>query len=268
MTDPDQPLAAPTVSPAVYDEDYYTNWCAGYEAWRSSDGAEVAGIYPGILKLARFEPGFVVVDIGAGRGELVAVAAERGAARAIGVEYSPTAVEMAHKTLERHDVNDRAEVVLADARAMPVDDGVADLVTLVDVVEHLSPDELHRTLREAHRVLKPGGRVFAHTAPNRTIYDVTYRLQRLVRPGRRRRWPADPRNDFERQMHVNEQTTRSLRRALTDAGFGAVDVRLGGWVYTDFVPDERACRLYQRLANHRLTARFGRGDLFAEATRE
>ena len=267
MTEADSPLAEPTVSPAVYDEDYYTNWCAGFEEWTASDGAVVAGIYPGVLKLAHFEPGSVVVDIGAGRGELVAVAAELGAQRAIGVEYSPVAVEMAQKTLERHGVTDRAEVVLADARHMPVDDGVADLVTLVDVVEHLSPEELHQSLREAHRVLKPGGRVFAHTMPNRAVYEVTYRLQRLLRPGRRRQWPADPRKELERQMHVNEQTLGSLKRSFTAAGFASVDVHLGQWVYTDFVPDERSRRLYDRLARHRLTARFGIGDLFAEATR-
>ena len=267
MTDPESPLAEPTVSPELYDEEYYTNGCAGHEAWASSEGATFAGIYAGILKLSRFQEGDVVVDIGAGRGELVTLAAELGAARTIGVEYSPTAVGMAQKTLERHGVTDRAEVVLADARQVPVDDAIADLVTLVDVVEHLSPDELHGSLCEARRMLKPGGRVFVHTAPNRSIYEVTYRLQRLLHPGRRRQWPADPRNDAERAMHVNEQTLGTLKRALTGAGFTDVRVRLGTWVYTEFVPDERSRRLYRRLAKHPFTARFGIADLFAEGTR-
>ena len=267
MSDSEPALDAPAVSPEVYDEDYYRNWCAGFAEWSASEGAEVADIYPGVLRRARFSPGDVLVDIGAGRGELVALAATSGATRAIGVEYSPVAVEMAQTTLARHGATERGEVVLADARHMPVDDASADLVTLVDVVEHLDPTELHQTLLQARRVLKPGGRVFAHTMPNRTIYEVTYRLQRLSRPGRWRRWPADPRNEFERRMHVNEQTVRTLRRAFTAAGFTNVDVSLGQWIYTDFVPDERARGLYRRLARHRLTSRLGAGDLFAEATR-
>ncbi len=49
--DPDQasPLPEPVVPPDAYTEEYYRNWCAGYEEWTESDGARVAGIYPGIL---------------------------------------------------------------------------------------------------------------------------------------------------------------------------------------------------------------------------
>lgn len=253
----------PAVDPSAYDDAYYQEWCAGYEEWVSSEGTAVAGIYPGFLIEAGMQPGEVVVDLGTGRGELLAVAVERGADRAIGIEYSPDAVALARKTLAAHDVTDRAEVHLADARAVPVDDGIADLVCLVDVVEHLTPDELHRALAEAHRILRPGGRVVAHTMPNRLIYDVTYRLQRLV-PGRRG-WPADPRIELERLMHVNEQTAWSLRRSLVRAGFDA-DVRLGRWIHTEHVP-ERSKGLYCRLARLGPLAHLGVADLWAVGVR-
>ena len=253
----------PAVDPSSYDEAYYREWCAGYEEWVSSEGSAVAGIYPGFLIRAGMRPGDVVVDLGTGRGELLAVAIERGADRAIGIEYSADAVAMARKTLEAHGVTDRAEVHLADARAVPVDDDVADLVCLVDVVEHLTAEELHQALTEAHRILRPGGRVVAHTMPNRLIYDVTYRLQRLL-PGRRD-WPADPRIELERVMHVNEQTARSLRRSFARAGFEA-DVRLGRWIHTEHVP-EPARHLYHRLARLGPLAHLGVADLWAVGTR-
>jgi ubiquinone/menaquinone biosynthesis C-methylase UbiE len=190
---------------------------------------------------------------------------KQGAARAIGVEYAEAAVALARRTLEVHEVNDRAEVVLADARAMPIDDGIADLVTMLDVVEHLTDDEIARSLAEIRRILRPGGRLFIHTFPTRTIYDVTYRALRLTSPRRMRRWPADPRNEFEHKMHVNEQTLRSLRRSLRAAGFDPVEVVLGKWVYTDHVPDPGAKRVYERLAKHRLTAPLGVSNIFATA---
>jgi hypothetical protein len=66
-------------------------------------------------------------------------------------------------------------------------------------------------------------------------------------------------------MHVNEQTVSSLRRGLRRAGFAAVRVSTGEWVYTDFLPDDWARRLYHRLARTRLTARLAAGDVWAEA---
>jgi len=260
-----RPLPNPVVPADLYDEAYYRTACAGYAEWTESDGVEVAGLYPGILAMAGLKPGDVLVDIGTGRGEMLAVAVEHGAARAIGIEYSPAAVEMARKTLGAHGTNDAAEVLLVDARSIPLPDDSADLVTMVDVVEHLAPEELDLTLAEAFRILKPGGQLFAHTMPNRNIYDVTYRLQRLMTPGRRRHWPADPRKDNEKQMHVNEQTLKGLRRTLCQAGFRPVRTWLGEWIYAEFVPDERARRLYKILAKIPMTARFGVGDLFARA---
>lgn len=258
------PLPDPAVDPAAYTEAYYREWCAGYEEWVSSEGRAVAGIYPGFLDRAGMRSGDVVVDLGTGRGELLAVAVERGATRAYGIEYSPDAVAMASKTLEAHGVTDRAEVHLADARKIPLDDGIADLVCLVDVVEHLTPDELDRALSEAHRLLRPGGRVVAHTMPNRLIYDVTYRLLRL-RP-RWRRWPVDPRVELERVMHVNEQTARSLRRAFRRAGF-ATEIRLGQWVHTEHVPAPAAKRVYERLARLGPLSHLGVADLWATGIR-
>jgi predicted SAM-dependent methyltransferase len=145
--------------------------------------------------------------------------------------------------------------------------GSFDLVTLLDVVEHLSHDELAATLREARRALRPGGRIFVHTFPTRTLYDVTYRLQRASRPARRERWPRNPRNQLERTMHINEQSLGSLRSALRAAGFANVKVFPGAWIYTDFVPDAAARRVYHRLARIPYLRRLAVADLWAEGVR-
>ena len=252
-------LPAPAVPPEAYDATYYTVRCAGASEWSASGGRSVSGIYYGALARGGMRAGDTVVDIGTGRADLLVAALELGAARAYGIEYSPSAIELAKHTLEVHEAGDRAEVILADARAVPLEDGLADLVCLLDVAEHLTAPELHRALLEARRILKPGGCVIVHTMPNRLIYTVTYPTLRLLAG---RRWPADPRNDDERLVHVNEQTRRGLQRALADAGLEA-QVELGKWVYTDFVPAPWARRVYRGLARLGPLADLGVGDLWA-----
>ena len=266
MADPAD-LPAPAVSREEYDREYYLQCCAGADQWRESGGRTPSGIYKGVLAKAGLRAGETVVDIGTGRGELVVVAVEQGAARATGVDYSRAAVDLAQETLAAHGLGDRASVVLADARAIPLPDGEADLVTLVDVVEHLDPEELRVTLREARRLLKPGGRLFIHTMPNRLIYDVTYRIQRALWPARWRTWPAEPRTEIERTMHVNEQTVRSMCRTLRQAGFEEVRGEHGQWLHTAFVPSERARWIYPLLARWRVSAALGACDLFAQAVK-
>jgi ubiquinone/menaquinone biosynthesis C-methylase UbiE len=262
-----KPLPSPHVSPAEYDEEYYRTTCAGYEEWSRSHGAAEAAIYPTVLQRAGFRPGMAVCDIGAGRGELVAVAAAGGARWALGIEYAEAAARLARETIATRTVTDKARVVLADARRVPLPDSCADLVFMLDVIEHLAPTELALSLAEAHRVLRPGGRLYGHTLPTSTIYDVTYRAMRLAARARGARWPADPRNEFEHRMHVNEQTRGRLRRALRQAGFRGAEVRVGQWLHTDFLPSERARSAYHWLARHRLTAPLAVADLWVDAVR-
>jgi SAM-dependent methyltransferase len=258
-------LAEPQVSPDEYDEAYYRTMCAGYEAWE--DGSGAWGLYPAMLRRAGVTRDMTVLDVGAGRGELVALAAEQGVRWAVGIEYSPAATALSKQTFDKHAPAGPGVVVLADARRIPLPDNCVDRAFMLDVVEHLAPDELAEALAEIYRVLRPGGRLIAHTFPTRTIYTVTYRLLRGCWPSHLRHWPADPRNDFEHRMHVNEQTLRSLRRALRRAGFGRPAVTRGEWVYTDFVPSPRWQKVVRGLGRFRLTAALGVADLWAEAAK-
>lgn len=52
---------------------------------------------------------------------------------------------------------------LNSAPALPFGDNYFDVVTMLAVAEHLNPASLERLLREAHRTLKPGGRVIITT---------------------------------------------------------------------------------------------------------
>jgi ubiquinone/menaquinone biosynthesis C-methylase UbiE len=257
----------PLVPASLYDESYYTEACGGHEEWSSSGGAVGAPIYSVTLSKAGFTPGMVLVDVGTGRGEMLAVAAELGAGRAIGIEYAEAGTRLTARTLAARGVTDRAYVLQADARALPLPTASADMVTMLDVIEHLSPGELDAALAEAFRILKPGGLLVAHTFPTRTVYDVTYRVLRRSWPAWHRSWPADPRVEYEHLMHVNEQTVRGLRDTVKRAGFPDPAVDLGEWVHTTFVPSARARAVYGQLARHRVTRPLGVANIWVHARR-
>ncbi|HLQ38867.1 MAG TPA: bifunctional 2-polyprenyl-6-hydroxyphenol methylase/3-demethylubiquinol 3-O-methyltransferase UbiG [Planctomycetota bacterium] len=103
--------------------------------------------------------GRTVVDIGCGGGLLAAPLAAAGA-HVLGVDRAPTALADA-----RAHSGPRARFVAGDARALPVKGGTADLVLLADVLEHVTP--VAPLLREAVRLLRPGGMLFVSTI-NRT----------------------------------------------------------------------------------------------------
>ena len=92
-------LPPPAVPPEAYDATYYTVRCAGASEWSASGGRSVFRIYYGALARGGMRAGDTVVDIGTDRADLLVAALELGAARAYGIEYSPSAIELAKHTL-------------------------------------------------------------------------------------------------------------------------------------------------------------------------
>lgn len=255
-------LTDPTVDPSVYDREYYLTACGDYKKWAATGGREFGRSYEHMLTLAGFKTGESVLDLGTGRGEVVRVAIEQGAAEAVGIDYSDASIELARQTLSSAGMDD-VELIQADARRLPFRDGRFDLVMALDVVEHMSETELDDALNEVRRVLAPGGRIFVHTMPSRLIYDVSYRLLRTLRPD----WPDDPRVDYERAMHVTEHSIGTIKRAMRRSGFEQVRAWPGRFVYTDFLPSARAQHLFRRLAPVPGIRRFVVADLFSEGFR-
>lgn len=99
----------------------------------------------------------------------------------VGVERDPEHLAMADSRFPW------MTVIEGDATALPVPDGVADAVTMLDIVEHV--DRPERAIAEARRVLRPGGTLIV-TVPHRGLL---HRLDALNVYGalRRRRpeWP-------------------------------------------------------------------------------
>jgi SAM-dependent methyltransferase len=238
-----QTAAEARVDPAEYTEDYYLSSCEGFQAFQDG-GRALSARMERAMELAVVRPGERLLDVGCGRGELVLEAARRRA-HGLGIDYAPVAARLARSSIARQAPSSpgSASVGQMDATKLGLESRSFDAILMLDVVEHLYPRELERAVAEALRVLRPGGRLVIHTSPNRTFEQVVwpYYVRNVHRAAlavarrfnvqsplfNRLMLPTDrlpPHDEYERRLHVNEQTAGRLRALLANAGFDRIAV--------------------------------------------
>jgi ArsR family transcriptional regulator len=105
--------------------------------------------------LLKLMPPLVIADLGAGEGTLSQLLAQR-AKKVIAVDSSEAMVSYGSGLARQHGFTN-LEYRLGDLENPPVDAGSIDLVLLSQALHHA--ENPRKALAEAHRILKPGGRV-------------------------------------------------------------------------------------------------------------
>ena len=123
-------------------------WSAVAEGWAQRWGAAARPAQDALLDAAGVGPGVRLLDAGCGSGELLRVAADRGATVA-GCDPASGMLRIARRLVPE------AELRPAGLEALPWPDLAFDVVTAVNAL-HLADDE-QAALREVRRVLAPGG---------------------------------------------------------------------------------------------------------------
>jgi len=108
--------------------------------------------------LADLHPGEVVLDLGSGGGIDVLLSARRVApsGMAYGLDFTPEMLDLARRNQAEAGVTN-AEFLEGTMESVPLPDESVDVV-ISNCVVNLSPDK-PAVLREAYRVLRPGGRL-------------------------------------------------------------------------------------------------------------
>lgn len=96
-----------------------------------------------------------ILDIGCGTGAMLDRLHEFG--NVTGADFSPQALAYCRERGERNGREYR--LVRADVRSLPFADNSFDIVTAMDIIEHIDRDK--DAMSEILRVLKPGGRLLA-----------------------------------------------------------------------------------------------------------
>jgi ubiquinone/menaquinone biosynthesis C-methylase UbiE len=210
------------VDAALYDTTYFLGECDGYEEFAATAGRVLPERLAKVLAYADIEPGMRVLDVGSGRGESLVWLARQGA-EAWGLDYAADALRLTLEAVHAADLrgSERCRLLAANARHLPLVSEAFDRALMLDIVEHLHPWELEQALSEVWRVLRPGGKLIVHTAPNLWYYRFGYSTFRMAQRLRGVRLPRDPRQRYHYHtlVHVNEQSPLSLRRVLQRRGF-------------------------------------------------
>jgi ubiquinone/menaquinone biosynthesis C-methylase UbiE len=129
------------------------------------------------------------LDVGCGPGQFTILVAERlPAAEIWGVDLAPTMIELARRHAAASSAARRLHFEVADVARLPFPDDHFDAVVSSGSIKHW-PDQAG-ALREIHRVLAPGGRLFLgemnRLAPSAAIAAQRTRLRhwlfRLIYP--------------------------------------------------------------------------------------
>jgi ArsR family transcriptional regulator len=115
-------------------------------------GRSWKGIAEALLKLM---PPMVIADLGAGEGTISQLMAQR-AKKVIAVDNSEKMVEFGSELAKTHGIAN-LEYRFGDLEDVPIRSGTVDLAFLSQALHHAVHPE--RAVREASRILKPGGRI-------------------------------------------------------------------------------------------------------------
>ncbi|MGH7843661.1 MAG: methyltransferase domain-containing protein, partial [Candidatus Binatia bacterium] len=125
--------------------------------------AEATASFAGVgnpHRIGSVEPGETVLDVGCGAGMDLMLAARRAgpSGKAIGVEMTPSMLELAKRGALKAGLWENIEVRRGIAEELPVASESIDVV-ISNGVLNLSPDK-DRAFREVYRVLRAGGRLY------------------------------------------------------------------------------------------------------------
>ena len=187
-----------------YDRAYFDDLVARYRTRNRFARQRIANVF---RLLPDALAGKTLLDIGCGMGTFTVESARRGA-HGIGVDPAVEAVQAARRVAAAEGMavtgaSARADFIQADAALLPVPDASCDIVLAADMTEHLDDDTLARIFAEAHRALRPGGRIVIYTPEQSHLFE------RLKDSGVMTQDPS----------HIGIRSAEELGTALWRAGF-------------------------------------------------
>lgn len=134
-----------------------------------------------MIKILPGVAGKKILDFGSGRGEFSVSLAKLGGL-VTGIDLGPDLVALSKRVASVNDVE--CDFVVGSVAELPFEDATFDYVVGNGVLHHLPPRLLVDSLREASRVLKPGGMAFFNEPiENSKAFEFVQNVIPVERPG-------------------------------------------------------------------------------------
>ena len=117
-----------------------------------------------------------VLDIGCGSAEYLTVIGKMGAEFVGGQDLGEEQIKRGMKRLEKEGIE--GKLVIGNATKLEFPDNFFDCAVSNDFFEHITTEEKEKVIKEAYRVLKPGG-IFTIKTPNLSYLKLIVWLKRI-----------------------------------------------------------------------------------------
>jgi SAM-dependent methyltransferase len=166
------------------------------------------------------------LDVGCGRGEIALYLGRMGA-KVYGIDYSEAAIKICRHNLnkEKKSIQKLVNFRKADCTSLPFPADTFGCIFLLDVVEHITPEQLNTSLAQVNRVLKTGGLLIIHT--NNKFFDKLTRIfiiaslrgLRVFLKAKEILSDTEYMTDPYEHLHINYLSADQLNHYLNKAGF-------------------------------------------------
>jgi len=134
-----------------------------YAKWQFTRGAKALEYFNDYANTLDMFQDKIVLDIGCGPAGKSLYYATQSAEKVIGVDILEKYKKLAEDLAKDLKLSEKFEFIAADSAKLPLDDESVDTVIINDAMEHV--EKPVKTIREALRVLKPGGRLYINFPP-------------------------------------------------------------------------------------------------------
>lgn len=154
-----------------------------------------------------------VLDMGCGPGSFLYTLGEtKKNVTAVGVDIASGQIEFAKREIQSKYPDERISFRTLTPGPMPFEAGTFDVVTCIEVIEHIHPQLAMKLLWDASRVLKPDGRLIITTPNYRSLWPlIEFALEKLS--------PVK-----YHEQHISKFTPNALVKFLEAGGFELVEL--------------------------------------------
>jgi 2-polyprenyl-3-methyl-5-hydroxy-6-metoxy-1,4-benzoquinol methylase len=161
--------------------------------------------YEKALQLLDIKPGDKVLDAACGSGVLTNMMAENYDAAVTGIDFSEPAIAFCKYQYK----NDRLTFIKTDLKERTFSEATFDKIVMLEILEHLMPEDALEILKNQLYYLKPGGKLVMSTPNKNSLWPAIEFLLDTLR--------LTPK--MKDEQHVKLYTSSSLKQTLQTAGF-------------------------------------------------